>query len=775
MNTIYLSDRDVIKTKFTYLADFNQNQNQVESNNLGPATTTDHSSKVTSETPVSFTRIPYAASSSEYEDFVKNPLQLFSTVWAPSTIFSNISDIFQTYVTTALSSPLGNKLANLSFVDTKFKITIVMQGMPTAFGQLVIAFDPVPNMYSYNAPPTHSQFVSPGITRCKIVPHIVLDPSKDATYEIELPAPTINGLYSLQPSIVNSGSYTYAPVLINPIGSGTSTASAVRFVVYGSLVNPKFVGKILLTSNPLIEEKRSNGLISTTLMRLGALTSNISIPTIQPYVTIFSSVTSTVGAALNRFGYSKPNISDTVLPILNRTVTNYSSTDGRNAMIKLSTHTNNSVSISPAMFGIGDLSHMDLASIMKIPVIIRQFTITTSVAYDTWITSIPIDPSAVINLSGSYEHSTISFISELFTYWTGDIDVDFEFVASIFHRATVLLAYNPVNSNTLSADSVILAAQTLDSKIVNISGNTSIRFSIPWKQQQPWAQTQPARNFTSIGTNGNIGVYILNPVTTNGSSDPIGVNVYFSSRNLKFALPTAERIELNSILLTSSDLVPLTNDVVLDDFSDFPFRYFGEDVCKTTKELAMKMSVSYVLLEGTETFTSRVLSSNIRIGPANEYDASEYSGSFFDYLSCAYVGVRGSINYMIDRNPSMIQTGASSYPNVFVGNQSTNPISYNSSLVELPSLGSPWFVVGAASNFTAGFSLVHPFVEFTVPHNYPGYFRPTYPTQPKTDVFIESFSPVYATNASTQSQLAVYNGLGDDGSFVFFRGMPFMT
>jgi len=332
-------------------------------------------------------------------------------------------------------------------------------------------------------------------------------------------------------------------------------------------------------------------------------------------------------------------------------------------------------------------------------------------------------------------------------------------------------------------------------KVIAVSGNTTIRFSVPWKQQQPFLITSPfyavgGGIYPNFSSNGQLGIYCINPMTSNGSTDPIYINTYVSSQDIKFTIPYQDRILNSSIVLTSSDMVPVSSDKARSTNLDYHLRYFGEDVFTSVKNLCSKIAPSTLIVEATETFTGgRRLKGVFRVGNVpsaiitGDYAAPTPLVSYLDYFALAYVGIRGSLNYSFNPAMDQLDHATSIFPSVFVANNITSdtaPQLNNNVFREntgIPTL--PVFLGLSQSNYTYGYRPVHPCTDFTVPHYSPGYFRPTLPVYINSvsnlNSFPESISIAYSTSSTLASTSVLSNGLGDDGLFIGFRGMPAAT
>ena len=178
----------------------------------------------------------------KFSHFLDHPVLIDHLAWAAATTSANLTlDLIQLYKTSAPAF-LIRKLQNLMFFKAKIRIKVAVQGQAQAYGQMVYAF--FPNLLT---PANTSEGIianrltTRNIVNAKIVPHLVIDPSKTATYELELPICTPNGVYSFNTD-VSLGSYALERYIFNGLASGTAVAAASNVCMYMTLVDSQFDG-----------------------------------------------------------------------------------------------------------------------------------------------------------------------------------------------------------------------------------------------------------------------------------------------------------------------------------------------------------------------------------------------------------------------------------------------------------------------------------------------------------------------------------------------------
>lgn len=464
-----------------------------------------------------------------YKDFTNHPVLIHHFTWDGAATGSLVltQNLIRRYFTVAPPA-LKNRVNTFYFLRSQIKLTFVVQGAAQCAGMLAFTAYPLPKS-GLNNTSSYTNHNVPANSR--ISPHVLIDPSKSESLELILPVCTTTGYYNVSSSTAGTdenGSYELDRRVLVPLTTGTANSADISVCVYMSLVDPIFVGlREIIALAPLMTEKKPGGSLSSIAFGVSKIANVVreTFPTLGPTATIFSSVAGAAGAALQFLGFSKPQASENLVVVMNRQADNYSQVDGKSTALVLGRSQGQTVSIAPGYIG-GSLDEMTIDHLCSIPAIADTFSITASSATQTLVHSIPVHP----NLRPARVFTPLAGLASIHQLWCGDMSFTFEFIASVFHRATVLIAWAPAG---LSAPTFANALNTLKNTTVYISGNTSVTVTIPW------TQTQPAKSTINLSDriNGTIWIYVVNPLQANGSTDPIYVNVLTHSDNMAFMLP----------------------------------------------------------------------------------------------------------------------------------------------------------------------------------------------------------------------------------------------
>jgi hypothetical protein len=649
---------DRIPFDYNTVADFNTNSTTTQ-----PADAVGDNAQVVQdqELVISVPRDVTKQSQPDVSDFARwltHPVKVNHLAWSASTSTSNITKDLLAYFYSLLPSGLAGKFSTLYFFKSKIRVRIVVQGAPFAFGQLVYSFTPYTKTPLAASGTPYSQVVPLSMVNCKIVPHLTIDPSSSRTYQIDLPVCTPNGWFTFA-TTYNHGSYNVDQIVFNSIASGTAVEPTVNVCMYVSLVDPEFQGITTLLSNDFVKEKKSDFIPSQAANYASEVANDAStvFPKLAPHLSLFSKVASGIGSVLSWFGFSKPPSTEHSTFILNRTCDNYSQSDGVSTAVVLGKSQTQALGIDPSL-GFGELEDMSLDHLMAKRGYFTTVSVSTSTAAESSLGNWYVAPCVNVYSDGSgYIHpSPLAGVVNVFDYWCGDMDFEFEFVASVFHRATFLIAWDPYASNT-TYPTFANALTVLNNTTIDISGNSSVRVTIPYKQPMPMLTNEQDLGIPPNHFNGVLYLFLVNPVTSNGSTDPIYVNMYVSSTNMRVAIPNMSGLESGTVVtqLLSHDVVsaempsgdgfcPQTSVSFgrRTDFTDLCLRVFG-DLPRTIKDVTSRMVVPFIYsFSATTLYPAAYVSvPTVPNFPASVTNSTNPTFTFMNYFAPAFLGARG--------------------------------------------------------------------------------------------------------------------------------------
>lgn len=673
------------------------------------------------------------------------------------------------------------KLNSFSYFTGTIKLTAVVQGAPQAAGQLVLAAIPNVGMTGHGTPALYVDFTNR--VNLKLSPHLVLDPSKSETYELRLPVPNPGGFYSFNPSYKDAGSYALQKTVFNTLISGTDVTPTVSVCLYMSIENPVFEGLTISLSEDLVSEKREV-VPSAMVAKAGAVADALGslFPTISPYTTVFSSAAGTASTFLRYFGFSKPQVVTNQVSVFNRQCDNYSQKDGGSTAIVLGSSQQQSVSIDPT-FGVGNFEDMSIIELCKKRGFFTHAAWTAAAARESLLVSGALHPTINYNFSGYRQIGPMCGVALAHSYWVGDLILEVEIVASVFHRGTILVAWDPVGSATPTFEE---ALTVLQNTTITISGNSSTKIRFPWKQPVPWKKVTPLGGVSTDNKNGNFYIFVVNPLVSNGSTDPLTLNLYMSSDNMLFAgattmnlpdshyetgspLGTEEFMSLASDFVKSDSMVEFgpKSDLSLSDLSNFG------DISVSVKDLTSRVaSYYYDTATMTGNFTYVTYCANRpypRVNLSSVPVLWKYAthNNYLGWFSAAYLGYRGGIRYTYKATSRLNHQMETTSYHTATSFSVSGPI-----VVTTGDVGQYAFEAGKHYAWTQTICDISPRMDVVAPSLGHQNFIPTRRIYYSSDCGTVAFNTRLKDGTSQVVDRDVMTGSADDAVFCWFLGFP---
>lgn len=722
----------------------------------------------------------------DFPKFVTHPVKIYHLLWDTATPGSTLvtDDLFALWYS-SMTSTLQGKFNTFYLARGCMGVRVVVQGAAQYYGQMRLVFVPnvaIPAAES-NTPSTGYCANPNTLFNSAILPHLVIDPSKNATYEIELPCPTPSGFWSLASTTYSIGwqSYRAELIQINPVRSGTAAAptssTGVNVCLYAYLCDPELVG---LTMNSLAsKEQKLSSMFSAVSGVARAVAPHVG--SLGPAATLFSGATAAASQVLHFLGFANPPQLDATAMVTNRTCDNYSQVEGVSTAIVLGPSQKQGLSIDPGV-ALGTMEEMSIDYLCSLPFLLYYDRLITNAAgAESANMTIPVAPWF------AYDAKSISpmcAFANMTSFWAGDLTYTFEFVASVFSRATIVIAWDPIASSKFSNMPALQnALNTLKTVTVQVVGNTAVDITVPYKSPYPACFTIGApiainnanEQSTEGYTNGVLLVYVLNPVVDNGSGVPaIAMNVWVRSHNIAFFGGSAEYISnttINTLQMNGSEMVETTQSVMfgaktnLDDingvcFGDRPrsVKHLSGRLGNFTYEQPTGTAGAWVQVNYPNT-PSFLCSTSSSVNPTNN--------NLFGYISSAYLGYRGSIRYSCH----VSSTTGNRPLTMAMHSPDTISIGYKNSAV--------WMTMAQMVGlnyyaFTQPNLTMSSRVDFSAVMMFPGRFYPCrYSGAAWHDtVFVMATNPTGSVATGDTTTFVTANGSGDDGVFVWFLGFP---
>jgi len=464
---------------------------------------------------------------------------------------------------------------------------------------------------AYNTCDTFNTLQSVNIVQASQRAHIYINPTSSQGGEIECPFIWPNNALRLpEGDFVNMGNITVREVNALKHANGSTTPVSLTMYVWAenmrlAVPTTRNISGLTTQGDEYASSPISN-IASTVAQIAGRL---MSVPIIAPYAKATQMISTAIGGVAKILGYARPaDISD-AKQMKPRLISRLANVDCGDMVTKLSMDSKQELSIDPRIVGLDGHDSMSIASIAGIESFLTTFQWTTTKTSDDLLWNTRVTPSVgrlnPATTGISYILPACAYAQLPFQYWRGTMRYRFQIVCSEYHRGRLRFTYDPgfVVGNETNIGF---------SRIIDLCDETDFTIDISWGQAQTFLLcsginsgietrygTTLISNFGGSDTNGVLGVYVVNDLTTPNSvtNNDIEINVSVSMcDDVEFAAPH-DRIETytftpqgeetdeanvndNAPVMTSSDDKILECDT-LDHTSDV---YFGE-VIKSFRSL----------------------------------------------------------------------------------------------------------------------------------------------------------------------------------------------
>lgn len=461
------------------------------------------------------------------------PCVIQSYTWSEGTNIHNVFYPWKDFFWDNLS--VRNKLYGYTRLRAKLVLKFVINATPFQYSMAMASYKPL--SYDNGTPDSELSDFSGGAigtdvtTRQLLIgrsqrPNVKLYPQTCTGAEMELPfvyydnwieiSNTDNGATLKRMGKVNLDSF-------NSLLSGSSSTSpAVSITVFAYAKDVELSGPSIALQS--VDEYNDDGPISapaTAVSRISSLLT--SIPVIGPYMTATSVASKYVAVVARAFGYSNPPDLSATEPRYLSFMSGLADTQSRVYSSKLSLDPKNELTIDPRTVGCSPVDDLAVKQYCGRESYLFKTTWEPTDVYGTNLATTYVTPelfdvtSTLGPMGGTYniaQLTPMAHMSQLFQYWTGDIQFRFQFLCSRFHRGRVRIVYDPLAT-------IGVTDPTLQfNQIVDISETSDFVFRVPYMGKGMWLENSGLpflfSNAEMFGIRGNP-TWIYNPRYANGS------------------------------------------------------------------------------------------------------------------------------------------------------------------------------------------------------------------------------------------------------------------
>lgn len=434
------------------------------------------------------------------------------------------------------------------------------------------------------------------------------------------------------------------------------------------------------------------------------------IPKIGEYALATQSLISSVSGVAMLLGFSRPIILEKQLFVKNTLYGNVANCDAAECVHKLTLDSKQEITIDPRTVGLEPIDELQMSNVISRQSFLSSFDWSASssqgqLLWSTRVTPIQVALEDIAPGCTRFTSTMLSYVSQMFSWWTGDIEYSFSVVASSYHKGRLLIVYDPSPPVSTSVPS----SNAVYSRIIDISEVKDFVVRVAYSQSSPYMKVKTNSSCASaiwpinngrtfggtmipssvsndnIGSNGTLSVFVLNPLLNPSASDTGNPTVIVMSRaleNFKFAglrnlnesnvgtvLPNVP-ISLVSHSLESPEPVISTTTVSTSaDVDKYPLVWFGETFDSLRSILKRyNYYMSYYPVSSFDWDTPPVASTSASMWTVTRsnipqyvgYDVNGFAGTTdkrfpgrlttLGYIMPMYVGMRGGIRYKYASN-----------------------------------------------------------------------------------------------------------------------------
>lgn len=319
--------------------------------------------------------------------------------------------------------------------------------------------------------------------------------------------------------------------------------------------------------------KASTGQISGVANAVSDLAGAVaSFPFLPPQIsmgaTALAGAAGLAGGVASLFGFDKPQTIQGSTKVLNETFTGLATGEG--------VFDGQEMNIQEGMHGATDAQnfcaeYLDCAllDLACKPGLFNIYTfdgtaLPGNVVFKHWVTP---DTAYTTTTAGAYRSflTPCAAVSSEFKYWRGPIDYRYEFVCSSFVTVRVRIAWHPTFAEIPAVGSPLGQGEgDIVSTILDITGDTSFNFSIPYLKNLLYARSQDPAFKSEDYCNGGISVSIVNTAVAMNTTaaTTVYVNAYMAAgKTMKFHVLCDKPTGQTGIRSYSNNVTPLATFV----------------------------------------------------------------------------------------------------------------------------------------------------------------------------------------------------------------------
>lgn len=482
--------------------------------------------------------------------FLSRPYEIHTQTWTEGTALDPTTHHFLPWHLFLNRSTIKNKIENYFLLRANLHLKVIVNASPFYYGAALLTYAPETRMEAAVVGGTGSTAYNVGYSQR---PHINIFPQSNQGGELVLPfiwpEEWVDITSAADVQALGRCRFSSFGDLLNANGV---TGQAITIQVFAWLENVQLSGPTaeaaLQAGN--VEDEYDEGPLSKPASAIARSTGMLSnLPLVGNFFTATSYAAGKVAGIAKLFGYTNVPVIDDLHGFRNMPLPHLATCDIGVPSEKLTLDAKNELSTDPRICGVDANDELLMEYFCGRESFVFDATWTTAQATGYEILGLGVSPEVKRVISGTNEDfvhkSPMGHAATMFSYWRGDIKVRIKVVCSQYHRGRLLFTWDPYGANA-TAD-----GDKLYNKIVDISENTDVCFTIPYIQPTAYRQTHGSIsifegwkangvgiNMPEVYCNGAVGLFVNNVLTAPVATADVKILVYMSAGpNFELAAP----------------------------------------------------------------------------------------------------------------------------------------------------------------------------------------------------------------------------------------------
>lgn len=494
-------------------------------------------------------------------NFFARPIKIRDFDWGVGTTmfeqFNPWSDFFS-------NQRVADRIAHFNLLKCKLKVKFILNGNGFHYGRLIATYLPIQASDNFTL---SRAFFTQDIIQASQRPHLYLDPTLSQGGELMLPFFFRENAMNIPETDWNQNGEIRIHTL-NTLRHANGANDTVTISVFAwaedvELSMPTSSAPGFLPQSGTgekIDDEYGKGPISRPASVVASAAGKLTnVPYIGGYARATELAANAISGVATAFGYSRPNQIADYQHYKTQPTSNLANTNVGDLSQKLSVDCKQELTVDPATAGIMVEDELSLKSIACRESYLTQFPWVTEETPETMLWQCKVTPALWDKISVSGEPTEIhvpacGLASLPFQAWHGTMKYRFQIVASNFHKGRLKIVYDPYGfaSNEYNTNYTY---------IHDIAENKDFTLEIGWGTHYPYCtvgmpgrvvgtsivseenlpfSTTPVGEAATIGANGILRVYVVNPITVPNSAaaGDVAVNVFVSAgEDIRFRNP----------------------------------------------------------------------------------------------------------------------------------------------------------------------------------------------------------------------------------------------